>query len=54
MQYELTVRPAAVSCIRPSAANADLIVDGAGSLDWKVEQVLAEMRKRGLAKPFPI
>ena len=54
MQYELTVRPAAVSCIRPSAANADLIVDGAGSLDWKVEQVLAELRKRALAGPFPI
>ncbi len=34
--------------VRPSAANADLVVDGSGALDWKVERVMAEMRKRGL------
>jgi uridine kinase len=48
-QYAATVRPAAEACIRPSAKHADLIVDGAGALDWKVEQVVAELRKRGLA-----
>ncbi len=47
-QYELTVRPASEAYVRPSAANADLIVDGAGALDWKVERVMTEMRKRGL------
>jgi uridine kinase len=48
-QYAATVRPAAETCIRPSARHADLVVDGAGALDWKVEQVVAELRKRGLA-----
>ncbi len=52
-QYDAAVRPAAETCIRPSAAHADLIVDGAGSLDWKVERVLAELHSRGLAHAFP-
>ena len=47
-QYEETVRPASEAYVRPSAANADLIVDGTGALDWKVERVLTEMQKRGL------
>lgn len=47
-QYNLTVRPASEAYVRPSAAHADLIVDGTGALDWKVERVLKEMRKRGL------
>ena len=34
--------------VRPSAANADLVVDGTGALDWKVERVMTELRKRGL------
>jgi uridine kinase len=34
--------------VRPSAAKADLVVDGSDALDWKVERVIAEMRKRGL------
>jgi acetolactate synthase regulatory subunit len=38
-----------VAIVRPSAANADLVVDGAGALDWKVERVLTEMRKRGFS-----
>ena len=42
------VRPSSVAYVRPSAANADLIVDGTGALDWKVERVMTEMRKRGL------
>lgn len=48
-QCAATVRPAAEARIRPSAKHADLIVDGAGALDWKVEQVVEELRKRGLA-----
>lgn len=47
-QYEATVRPSSVAYVRPSAANADFIVDGTGALDWKVERVLAELRTRGL------
>jgi len=47
-QYEATVRPASFAYVRPSAANADLTVDGTGALDWKVERVMAEMRSRGL------
>jgi uridine kinase len=47
-QYEATVRPASVAYVRPSAAHADLIVDGNGSLDWKVERVVTELRNRGL------
>ncbi len=47
-QYDLAVRPASLAYVRPSAANADLIVDGAGALDWKVERVMTELRKQGL------
>lgn len=49
-QYEATVRPASVKFVRPSAVNADFTVDGRDALDWKVEKVLAEMRKRGLVR----
>jgi hypothetical protein len=39
--------------VRPSAANADLTVDGTGALDWKVERVLTELRRKGYALGFP-
>jgi uridine kinase len=51
-QYETTVRPSSVAFVRPSAANADLTVDGTGALDWKVELILAQMIRRGLLS-FP-
>jgi uridine kinase len=47
-QYEATVRPASAAYVRPSAANAGLVIDGNGALDWKVERVVTELRKRGL------
>jgi uridine kinase len=47
-QYEATVRPSSMAYVRPSAAHADLTVDGSGALDWKVERVLTELRGRGL------
>jgi uridine kinase len=47
-QYDLTVRPACEAYVRPSAKNADLVVDGTGALDWKVERVMTELRKRRL------
>ncbi len=49
-QYDLTVRPACVAYVRPSAKNADLVVDGTGALDWKVERVMTELRNRGLLR----
>ncbi|MGO9336899.1 MAG: uridine kinase [Terracidiphilus sp.] len=49
-QYDATVRPASLAYVRPSAVHADLIVDGAGALDWKAERVLSEMRVRGLLR----
>jgi uridine kinase len=51
-QYEATVRPSSLAFVRPSAANADLSVDGTGALDWKVEQIIAQMSRRGLLS-FP-
>ena len=47
-QWENRVRPSSMTFVRPSAANADLVVDGSDALDWKVERVMAEMRKRNL------
>ena len=47
-QWEHRVQPSSIKFVRPSAEKADLVVDGSGALDWKVERVLAEMRKRGL------
>jgi uridine kinase len=47
-QYEATVRPSSIQYVRPSAVNADLTVDGTAALDWKVEQVRAALRDRGL------
>jgi uridine kinase len=49
-QYDQTVRPAAVASIRPSSLRADLLIDGVGPLDWKVERVLSELRARRLAR----
>lgn len=46
-QYAKTVLPMAEMFVRPSAAYADLLVDGTRSLDWSVEQVLRELRLRG-------
>jgi uridine kinase len=46
--YAATVRPMAERYVRPSAAYADLIVEGATSLDWSVEQVLHALHERGL------
>ena len=47
-QYDRTVRPTSLAYVRPSAANADLVIDGTGALDWKVERVMTELRMRGL------
>ena len=49
-QYDATVRPSSIAFVRPSAAHADLVVDGTAALDWKVEQALSAMRQRGLLR----
>ncbi len=45
-QYKATVRPSSVAFVRPSAANADLSVDGPGALDWKLS---GSLRSCGIA-----
>jgi uridine kinase len=50
LQYETTVRPSSIAYVRPSALNADLVIDGSAALDWKVEQALGAMRQRSLLR----
>ena len=45
--YAETVRPMSQEYVRPSAAYADVIVSGTGSLDWSVEVVFAALKERG-------
>ena len=47
-QWAASVQPMAELYVRPSAAYADLTVDGTGSLDWAAEQVRAALEERGL------
>jgi uridine kinase len=48
LQYDATVRPSSLHWVRPTSAYADMCVDGNDALDWKLEQVLTELRRRGL------
>lgn len=47
-QYDATVRPSSFKWVRPSSRHADLVIDGTDDLDWKVERVVAEMRRSGI------
>ncbi len=47
-QYNATVRPCSLAFVRPLIDFADLVVDGTDALDFKLEQVLNTLRKRGL------
>jgi uridine kinase len=49
-QYDATVRPCSLAFVRPLVDFADLVVEGGDPLDFKVEQVLATMKKRGLMR----
>ena len=51
-QYEETVRPAALAWVRPSSANADLIVSGAEPPERMADLIAGELRRRNLF-PFP-
>ena len=46
-QYESTVRQSAIEWVKPSRANADLVIDGTLELDWKVEMVVGELKRQG-------
>jgi uridine kinase len=48
-QYEATARPMADAYVLPSAQFADVTVEGTDALDWSIEQVLRELRRRALA-----
>jgi len=50
-QYDATVRPCGLAFVRPLADLASLVLDGADPLDFKIEQVVSGLRKRGLLRP---
>ena len=47
-QYDATVRPCGLAFVRPLIDFADLVVDGTDPLDFKIEQVIGSLKKRGL------
>lgn len=47
-QYDATVRPCGLVFVRPLIDFADLVVDGTDPLDFKIEQVMSTLKKRGL------
>jgi len=47
-QFHATAKPMADLYVLPSQARATLTVDGTEDLDWSIEQVLRELRRRGL------
>jgi len=51
-QYDATVRPCGLAFVRPLIDFADLIVEGADPLDFKVELIVNTLRKRSLLIPL--
>jgi uridine kinase len=47
-QWAATVQPAANEIVKPSAASADLTLDGAAPVGFNVDRLLGELRKRNL------
>ena len=47
-QYDATVRPCSMAFVRPLIDFADLVLEGTDALDFKVEQVLSALQRRGL------
>ena len=47
-QYDATVRPCGLAFVRPLIDFADLVLEGTDALDFKIEQVISVMKKRGL------
>jgi uridine kinase len=46
-QYDATVRPCGLAFVRPLIDFADLVLEGTDALDFKIEQVISAMKKRG-------
>ncbi len=53
-QYDATVRPCGLAFVRPMIDFADLVLEGTDALDFKIEQVIAALRKRGLLPRSPV
>ena len=47
-QYDATVRPCGLAFVRPLIDFADVVLEGTGPLDFKIEQVVSALRKRYL------
>ena len=47
-QYDSTVRPCGLAFVRPLADLMDMLIDGSDPLDYKVEAVIAALRRRRL------
>jgi uridine kinase len=47
-QYDATVRPCGLAFVRPLIDFADVVVDGTDPLDFKLEQILSAVKRRGL------
>ena len=52
-QYAAAVKPMADLYVIPSQTRASMIVSGTDALDWSVEQVLRQLRERGLLPTAP-
>ena len=49
-QFEATARPMADLYVVPSKSRATITVAGTENLDWSIEQILRELRKRGMLR----
>ena len=49
-QFDATAKPMADLYVLPSQAHATITVEGTDALDWSIEQILRELRKRGMLR----
>jgi uridine kinase len=47
-QYDATVRPCGLAFVRPLVDFADLVIEGTDPLNYKVEQIVSSLKRRGL------
>jgi len=47
-QYDATVRPCGLAFVRPLIDFADVVVEGTDPLDFKIEQIVSALKKRGI------
>jgi uridine kinase len=53
-QYDASVRPCGLAFVRPLIDFADLVLDGTEALDFKIEQILGILKRRGLLSGSPL